>query len=161
MHRLAASHLDAVGLDRRGRSRWYAASSELVWVAELDRSGARPWSVGFGVVVRAWLTSPTTSFHSSDGHYVQEYASHPSGVPASAAQYRWDDHASYFTACFDHRHELVDEAERDTACRYLAEDLAALFRTVATTAALVEAVRRGRLARGAVSRALEDAVSRG
>jgi hypothetical protein len=142
IHAAVSRALTDVGLDRRGRSRWYARSPELVWVAQLDRTTARPWSVVFGVVIRSW--SPDNEWPSyADAHLFQDYALYDSGVPGAAAQSRFDGHHSYFTMILDHRHTLVPDLERSQAVDFMARDLATLFRRVATLDALASAVRSG------------------
>jgi hypothetical protein len=142
IHAAASRALKDVGLDRRGRSRWYARSPELVWMAQLDRATARPWSVVFGVVIRSW--SPDNEWPSyPDAHLFQDYALYDSGVPDAVAQSRFDDHHSYFTTIMDHRHTLVPDLERREAVDFMARDLATFFRRVATLDALASAVRSG------------------
>lgn len=142
IHAAVSRALTDVGLDRRGRSRWYARSPELVWVAELDRATARPWAVVFGVVIRSW--SPDNEWPSyADAHLFQDYALYDSGVPDATTRSRFDDHQSYFTMIMDHKHTLVPDPERSQAVDFMARDLAALFRRVVNLDALVSAVRSG------------------
>ena len=149
MHALAAGALDTTGLHRVGRSRWTSTSDELLWLAQLDRGASSSrWSLVLAALVHGLDRERPGSQHYRDADYRQEYALHPSGVPESAAQYRWDDHASYFTACFDHSHDLVDEEERARAFAYMAQDVAALFASVRTVQALGDALRDGRLSEG-------------
>ena len=129
-----------VGLDRKGRSRWYARSAELVWVAQLDRYSARPWGLISGAVVRAW--SPDDGWPQyADAHLFQDYTLYGGGVPAAAMQSRFDDHRSYFTMIMDHTHSLVSDHERLEAVDFMARDVAALFRRVTTLDALATSVR--------------------
>ena len=140
VHATVSSALTDVGLDRKGRSRWYSRLAELVWVAELDRTTVRPWSLVFGAVIRSW--SPDIEWPSyPDAHLSQDYALYDSGVPGEAAQSRFDDHRSYFTMIMDHSHTLVSDDERIQAADFMAWDLATLFRRVATLDALASAVR--------------------
>lgn len=154
MHRMAAVALDRVGLTRRGRSRWVVSTEELDWSVVLDRgASSRSWAVEFAACVRAW---------SSDGveHLRQDYAAHSGGVPPSAAAYRWDDHASYFTAALDHGYDgpaALPEDERAVAFAFMAGELSALFATVRDVPSLVAEVHAGRLG-GAVHRRLQALV---
>lgn len=132
--------LSDAGLDRKGRSRWYARSAELVWVAHLDRYSAKPWGLMLGAVVRAW--SPDDEWPQyADAHLFQDYTLYDSGVPAAAEQSRFHDHRSYFTMIMDHAHSLVSDHDRIEAAGFMARDVAALFRRVATLDALVSSVR--------------------
>ena len=140
VHAAVVRALEDVGLERKGRSRWYARSAELVWVAQLDRYMAKPWGLVLGAVVRAW--SPDDEWPQyADAHLIQDYTLYGRGVPAAAALSRFDDHRSYFTMVMDHRHSLVSDHERIEAADFMARDVAALFVRVATLDALVALVR--------------------
>lgn len=139
VHATVARALSDAGLDRNGRSRWYARSPELVWLAQLDRATARPWSLLFGALVRTW--SPDNDWpHYPDAHLAQDYALYGSGVPPAAALSRFGDHRSYFTMIMDHAHTLVSDDERRQAADFMARELATLFRRVANLDALAAAV---------------------
>lgn len=143
MHRLAARALTDAGLERHGRSRWTRRSDELVWVAELDRGASwSRWTAMFGAVVRAWSPDADAP-HVHHAHVSQEYARYGDVVPPAAAGTRFDDHLSWYTAAFDHTHELLTADDRAEAFAVMAADLVRLFDRVRTREELVAAVEAG------------------
>lgn len=159
VHRLAADAMSSVGLVPAGRSRWFLTSDDLVWVAELDRgSASSPWSLQFGCVVREWLPDASSPGY-ADCHVSQDYSNHGSIVPPPAASSRFNDHRSYFTLVFDHRHDDITEEERREAFECMAADLAGLFGDTATVEDLAAAVRQETLG-GLVHRRVRELVAR-
>lgn len=156
MHRLASEALSAVGLERRGRSRWRNQSDELIWTVRLDRGRSwSPWTAQLAAVVREWSSGDGND----DVHLQQDYCLHGNAVPDSAESYRWNDHRSYFTAAFDHHHDLMPADERPRAFEFMAADVAALFASVRDLAALVAEIRENRLG-GFVHHRLREAAER-
>ena len=148
------------GLDRLGRSRWLHESPDLLWVAEADRGGSwGRWTVQVGAVVKEWspdLTRP----HASDGHlYQADYANLTSAVPPAAMGTRLDDHASYFTAVFDHVASSMSTEERRSALAFMADDIVALFRSISTLDELAASVTNGKVT-GFVHRRLRELAPR-
>jgi len=142
-------------LARQGRrARWCAESDELVWVFELDRGRAwSPWTMMVGGAVRERLEVegiPTVA----DCHAQIEYALMPSGIPDAAIGTRFNDHRSFFTMVFDHKHDLVPDDVRREAFAYMAADLQELPVRLATLHALREAVTGGTFSSGFVDRRL-------
>jgi hypothetical protein len=83
-----------------------------------------------------------------------EYPMLGNAVPPAAAGSRFDDHLSYFTMAFDHKHDLISEDERSTAYAFMARDLARMVRAMPGVSDLRAAVSSGLFARGFVLPAL-------
>jgi hypothetical protein len=88
-----------------------------------------------GIVVREWHPDLAAPRH-NDGDVMVGYPALGDSVPPAAARSRFDDHRSYFTMVFDHRHDLAGEDERRAAFAFMAEDLARLVREVSRVADL-------------------------
>jgi hypothetical protein len=79
-----------------------------------------------------------------------EYAMLGEAVPPTAAKSRFDDHLSYFTMVFDHRHDLAGEEERRAAFAFMTGDQARLVQELPTVGDLRAAVAAGLFAHGFV-----------
>ena len=106
-----------------------------------------------GIVVREQQPGLTAPRH-NDGEVMIEYPMLGDAVPPAAAGSRFDDHLSYFTMAFDHKHGLISEDERSAAYAFMAGDLARIVRAMPDVSDLRAAVTAGLFARGFVLPAL-------
>jgi hypothetical protein len=109
-----------------------------------------------GIVVREWHAGLAVPRH-NDGDVIVEYSALGDAVPPAAARSRFDDHRSYFTMVFDHRHDLAGEDERRAAFAFVAGNLARLVQELPTVADLRAAVSSGLFNGGFVRRGLREA----
>jgi hypothetical protein len=157
IRRLAAEAFWTGPFERVAAGRWQARTEELIWAFDLDRGRSwSAWSVMVGIVVRQWHGGLAVPRH-QDGDVVVEYGVLGDAVPPAAAGSRFDDHRSYFTMVFDHRHDLADEDERRAAFAFMAADLARLVRELPVVADLHVAVTAGVFNGGFVCRRLREA----
>ncbi len=126
IRRLAAEAFGAAPFEPVSAGRWQARTEELIWAVDLDRSRSwSAWSVMVGIVVRERHAGLAVPRH-NDGDVMVDYSALGDAVPPTAAGSRFDDHRSYFTMVFDHRHDLAGEDERTAAFAFMAGDLARL-----------------------------------
>jgi hypothetical protein len=155
--RLVAEAFRADPFERVAAGRWQARTEELIWAFDLDRGRSwSAWSVMAGILVREWHAGLAVPGH-HDGDVIVEYPVLGDAVPPAAAMSRFDDHRSYFTMVFDHRHDLAGEDERRAAFAFMAGDLARLVRELPTVADLRAAVAAGLFNSGFVCRGLQKA----
>jgi hypothetical protein len=155
--RLAAEAFRAAPFERVSAGRWQARTEELIWAVELDRGRSwSAWSVMVGIVVREWHAGLVVPRH-NDGDVMVEYSALGDAVPPAAAGSRFDDHRSYFTMVFDHRHDLAGEDERRAAFAFMAGNLARLVQELPDVTDLRAAVAAGLFDGGFVRRELREA----
>jgi hypothetical protein len=109
-----------------------------------------------GIVVREWHAGLVVPRH-NDGDVMVEYSALGDAVPPTAAGSRFDDHRSYFTMVFDHRHDLAGEDERRAAFAFMAGNLARLVQELPGVTDLRAAVTAGLFDGGFVRRGLREA----
>jgi hypothetical protein len=131
---------------------WFAIKPDLLWIFELEPGGHSSWAMMVGV-------QPTDGDKSLPSHadecaVYMDYSMLGSRVPDEAVDSRFDDHQSYFTMVFDHRHDLINHGEREGAFRFMAEDLQAYADRIHTRESLLAAVADGMFDKGFVDRAL-------
>jgi hypothetical protein len=154
VRRLVVKAFAASPFERVAAGRWRADTGELIWVFDLDRGRSwAAWSVMVGVVVREWHPELAALRH-NNGDVMIDYSLLGSAVPPAAAGSRFDDHRSYFSMVFDHRHDLVGEEERAEAFAFMASDLAAIVGRLPAVADLRAAVAAGQFRSGFVCRQL-------
>jgi hypothetical protein len=157
IRRLAAEAFRAGAFERVAAGRWRARTEELSWAFDLDRGRSwSAWSVMVGIVVREWHVGLAVPRH-NDGDVMIDYSLLGDAVPPAAAESRFDDHRSYFTMVFDHRHDLAGEDERRAAFAFMAGDLARLVGELPTVADLRAAIAAGLFDGGFVCRGLREA----
>jgi hypothetical protein len=157
IRKLVAEALRAGPFERVAAGRWQARTEELIWTFGLDRGRSwSAWSVMVGIVVREWHAGLAVPRH-NDGDVMIDYSLLGGAVPSAAAGSRFDDHRSYFTMVFDHRHDLAGEDERRAAFAFMAGDLARLVAELPTVADLRAAVAAGLFNSGFVRRGLREA----
>jgi hypothetical protein len=157
IRRLAAEAFRAAPFERVSAGRWQARTDELIWAVDLDRGRSwSAWSVMAGILVREWHGGLVAPRH-NDGDVIVEYSALGDAVPPAAAGSRFDDHRSYFTMVFDHRHDLAGEDERRAAFAFMAGDLARHVRELPAVADLRAAVAAGLFDSGFVRRGLREA----
>jgi len=156
IRKLAGEALSAGPFERVAAGSWRASTEGLVWAFGLDRGRSwSAWSVMVGIVVREWHAGPAVSGH-HDGDVMIDYSLLGEAVPPAAAGSRFDDHRSYFTMVFDHRHDLAGEEERRAAFAFMAGDLASLVAELPTVEGLRAAVADGLFSGGFVRRGLRE-----
>jgi hypothetical protein len=159
IRKLVAEAFRAGPFERVAAGRWQARTEELIWAFDLDRGRSwSAWSVMVGIVVREWHAGLAVPRH-DNGDVMVEYAALGDAVPPAAAGSRFDDHRSYFTMVFDHRHDLAGEDERRAAFAFMAGDLARLVREVPMAADLRAAAAAGLFTGGFVHPRLLEAQS--
>jgi hypothetical protein len=157
LRRLVTEAFRVSPFERVAAGRWRARTGELIWVFDLDRGRSwSAWAVMVGVVVREWHPALAAPRH-NDGDVMIEYPMLGDAVPRAAAGSRFDDHRSYFTMVFDHRHDLTSEQERRSAFTFMVEDLARFVRALPGTSDLRTASTAGLFASGFVSPRLRQA----
>ena len=141
-------------LERVAARRWQARTDELIWAFDLDRGRSwNPWAVMTGIVVRERHPGLARPRH-NEGEVMIEYPMLGDAVPPAAAGSRFDDHLSYFTMAFDHKHDLISADERGAAYAFMAGDLARMVQAMPEVRDLRAAVKTGLFARGFVLPAL-------
>lgn len=157
LRRLVTEAFEESPFERVAARRWQARTDELIWAFDLDRG--RPWSawaVMAGIVVREWHADLAALRH-HEGDVMIEYPMLGEAVPPATAGSRFDDHLSYFTMVFDHRHALISEQERRAAFRFMASDLVRLVQELPAVSDLRTAVTAGLFSRGFVRSRLRQA----
>ena len=154
VRRLVTEAFRASPFERVAAGRWQARTDELIWAFDLDRGRSwNPWAVMIGIVVRERHPGLAAPRH-NDGEVMIEYPMLGDAVPPAAAGSRFDDHQSYFTMAFDHKHDLISADERSAAYAFMTGDLARMVRAMPEVSDLRAAVRTGLFARGFVLPAL-------
>lgn len=104
IRKAVTTSMNAAGFERGRGARWVVASDDLFWIFELDRGASwSSWGLVVGVAVRAWRSHDGLP-RASEGAVMTDYALLGAGVPPDTSESRFDDHRSYFTMVFDHRH---------------------------------------------------------